>query len=78
MEQTTSTTSGTDKEAEGTPAARRHAELMVFLTQIPFLFAHTLAKANKKWLQKRHRSKWWKRGRFPKVGGLYRCSAFAN
>ncbi|CAD7698815.1 unnamed protein product [Ostreobium quekettii] len=40
---------------------------MVFLLRLPFLYAHTLAKTNKKWLQKRHRSRWWKRGHFPRV-----------
>lgn len=61
-------TSEPDSHPQGVPAhRRRHAENMVFLMRLPFLYAHTLAKTNKKWLQKRHRSRWWKRGNFPRV-----------
>jgi len=64
----TPTTSEPGYHPHGAPAhRRRYAENMVFLMRLPFLYAHTLAKTNKKWLQKRHRSRWWKRGKFPRV-----------
>lgn len=42
-----------------------------FIMRLPFLYAHTLAKTESHWLKQRARSRWWKRGRFPKVGHFH-------
>ncbi|GMH43153.1 hypothetical protein BSKO_11075 [Bryopsis sp. KO-2023] len=40
---------------------------MLFMLRLPFLYANTLAKTESHWLKQRNRSRWWKRGHFPKI-----------
>lgn len=59
-------TAGRQPNKPSSPENPAH-DNMLFILRLPFLYANTLAKTESHWLKQRNRSRWWKRGNFPKI-----------